>query len=553
MRLNKLLFLAGVSVAPFFVYPAQAQNSAALTGQVSSAEESAMEGVVVSAKKEGSNITISVLTDDKGKYSFPADRLSPGQYKISIRAVGYVLDGAKPVDVAAGAPATADLKLAKTKNLTAQLSSAEWLISAPGEDKQKMFMNGCVGCHTLERIFKTSYDPEQLREVFKRMALYSPGSTPQRPQLLQTGGLRGERTRVREDVAVVASEWLASVNLSQSENRTWPLKTLPRPKGVATKVIYTEYDIPRKDAQPHDVVLDPEGHAWYSDFGSQFVGELDPKTGKVTEYPIPVVRPDAPKGSLNIALDKKGDVWLSMMYQASIVKVDRKTKELSQYPFPKEWTTVSTQASMISPQNSHVDGKVWTNNQETHSVYRFDTATGTFENKGVATDKDGKHISGYGMPTDSQNNVWLLEFGSDKIGRVDAKTNVATIWQTPTPGSRPRRGRFDEQDRLIFAEYAGNKVGMFDPKTEKFTEWKIPTPWSAPYDAQKDKAGFAWTGSMLNDHVSRINTETGEVVDYLLPRTTNIRRVYTDNTTNPPSLWVGSNHGASIVKVEVLN
>ena len=105
MRLNKLLFLAGVSVAPFFVYPALAQNSVALTGQVSSADESAMEGVVVSAKKEGSNITISVLTDDKGKYTVPADRLTPGQYKISIRAVGYVLDGAKPVDVAAGAPA----------------------------------------------------------------------------------------------------------------------------------------------------------------------------------------------------------------------------------------------------------------------------------------------------------------------------------------------------------------------------------------------------------------------------------------------------------------
>jgi virginiamycin B lyase len=553
MRLNKLPLLLGVSAASFLFHPALAQNTAALTGQVSSAEESAMEGVVVSAKKEDSNITISVVTDDKGKYAFPADRLTPGQYKISIRAIGYVLDGAKPVEVAAGAPATADLKLAKTKNLTAQLSSAEWLISAPGEDKQKNFLNGCVGCHTLERVFKTSYDPEQLREVFKRMALYSPGSTPQHPQLLQTGGLRGERTRVREDVAIAASEWLASVNLSQSENRTWPLKTLPRPKGVATKVIYTEYDIPRKDAQPHDVVLDPEGHAWYSDFGSQFVGELDPKTGKVTEYPIPVVRPDAPKGSLNIALDKKGDVWLSMMYQASIVKVDRKTKELTQYPFPKDWTTVSTQASMISPQNSHVDGKVWTNNQETHSVYRLDTATGTFENKGVATDPAGKHISGYGMPTDSQNNVWLLEFGSDKIGRVDAKTNVATIWQTPTPNSRPRRGRLDEQDRLIFAEYNVNQVGMFDPKTEKFTEWKIPTPWSAPYDAQKDKAGFAWTGSMLNDHVSRININTGEVVDYLLPRTTNIRRVYTDDSTNPPSLWVGSNHGASIVKVEVLN
>ena len=50
------------------------------------------------------------------------------------------------------------------------------------------------------------------------MGLYSPGSTPLRPQLLQMGGLRGERTRVRDEVAVPASEWLASVNLSQSEN-----------------------------------------------------------------------------------------------------------------------------------------------------------------------------------------------------------------------------------------------------------------------------------------------------------------------------------------------
>ena len=42
----------------------------------------------------------------------------------------------------------------------------------------------------------------------------------------------------------------------------------------------------------------PTAVAWYSDFGAQFVGELDPRTGKVVEYPIPVWRPDSPKGSL---------------------------------------------------------------------------------------------------------------------------------------------------------------------------------------------------------------------------------------------------------------
>ncbi len=50
---------------------AYAQAPAALTGQVSSAKEGAMEGVVVSAKKAGGTITVSVISDDKGRYSLP--------------------------------------------------------------------------------------------------------------------------------------------------------------------------------------------------------------------------------------------------------------------------------------------------------------------------------------------------------------------------------------------------------------------------------------------------------------------------------------------------
>ena len=33
---------------------------------------------------------------------------------------------------------------------------------------------------------------------------------------------------------------------------------------------------------------------------------------------------------------------------------------------------------------------------------------------------------------------------------------------------------------------------------------------------------------MLTDQVSRLDTGTGQVVDYLLPKTTNIRRVFVD-------------------------
>jgi virginiamycin B lyase len=47
--------------------------------------------------------------------------------------------------------------------------------------------------------------------------------------------------------------------------------------------------------------------------------------------------------------------------------------------------------------------------------------------------------------------------------------------------------------------------------------------------------------------------DEGQYTEYPLPRPTNIRRVFVDDAKNPGTLWIGSNHGASIVKVEPLD
>jgi virginiamycin B lyase len=545
-----------LGIAVGFIVVAMASGASAqtaLSGLVSSNEEGPMEGVLVSAKKEGATITTTVVTDQQGRYGFPAARMEPGRYTISIRAIGYKLDGGKTIDVPAGnGGGSADLKLSKVKSLVPQLSSGEWLLSLPGPDKQKAFLTMCVGCHTLQRVLTSTHDAPEFQQVFVRMSRYSPGSTPTHPQPLLPGP-RGERPAVTGDAAKAAAEFLASVSLGNAEAVEYPLKTLPRPNGRSTKVIVTEYDLPRKDALPHDVIVDKDGQVWYSDFGAQFVGVMDPKTGKTKDIAIPVIRPEQPKGGLDIEFDPDGNVWLSMMYQAGISKIDRKTHEVSVFPFPKEWISSSAQASMVSPMHSNVDGKVWTNNQEDHLNYRLDLASGTFENLGPAKTPAGKQIRAYGMPTDQQNNLYQLEFGGQSIGRRDGKTLEVTIWPTSTQLSRPRRGRVDEQNRLWFAEYGGNGIGMLDPKTATIKEWPLPTPWSAPYDVVSTRSGEVWTGSMLTDRVSRLDTATGQVVDYLLPRTTNIRRVFVDDSAGRPVLWVGSNHGASIVKVEPLD
>src|SRR4029078_13148136 len=146
-------------------HPAMAQGPAALTGTVSSSQEGKMEGVVVSAKRPGSTITLSVSTNAKGEYSFPADRLAPGTYDITMRAVGYTL---KPTTatVKTGGPAKLALQLGKapTDVLALQLTNSEWVQSAPGTDQQKVAILRCLDCHGLQRTRFSHDRPGQMAQ-----------------------------------------------------------------------------------------------------------------------------------------------------------------------------------------------------------------------------------------------------------------------------------------------------------------------------------------------------------------------------------------------------
>jgi streptogramin lyase len=530
---------------------AQAQTPPALTGLVTSTEEGPMEGVVVSAKKDGSTISLSVISNDQGRFAFPAARLEPGHYTLKTRAAGYELDGTRAADVAAGQEAKVDIKLRKVKNLAAHLTNAEWLISMPGADEQKRFLLNCNGCHTLERIMKSTYDADGFMEVIQRMGLYYPGSTPLKPQRLAGTATRDVE---RNGNGRKTAEWLATVNLSQQQTWSFPLKTLPRLTGKSTRVIITEYDLPNPLIQPHDVMLDREGNVWYSDFGQMFLGKMNAKTGKVTQYPIPVVKPGWPEGTLDLEFDKDDNPWVGVMYQSAIAKFDKKTEKFQIWQTPKEWDTDGGQLGHLAVEGTPTDSKVWIKNSDVGNIYRLDLVSNKMENLGNFKDpRTGKRIGTYGIHSDAHNNAYLLDFSAGNIVKIDAKTKVPTVYQTPTPDSRPRRGRVDPQGRLWFAEYGGNAIGMFDPKTEDMTEWKVPTPWSAPYDAIYDRNGDAWTGSMLTDRVARLEVKSGKYTEYMLPRPTNIRRVYVDDSKQPGTLWIGSNHGASIVKVEPLD
>ncbi len=544
MKPAHCLIAAALLLAFIQASPCRAQ---ALTGSVTSSEEGAMEGVLVSAQKDGSPITVTVVSDVVGHFRFPDGRLPAGHYALRIRATGYELDGPQSADLGA-ASADVTIKLRKTADLAAQLTNTEWFMSMPGTAEQKRPLIECMSCHSFERIVRSIYDADAFVPVLKRMAQYANNTTQARVQS------RVAARDVNDDSVHKLAAYLATINLSSGKTWNYELQILPRPRGRATHVVITEYDMPRKTIAPHDVRTDRDGNVWYSDFVENFLGELDPKTGALKEYPIPVSKPAFPTGTLDLEADADGNLWLALMFQTGLARFDMASKTFRIFPLPGDLNDDAMQQSMVMPGAASADGKVWTNDVARQAIMRLGLKTGAYERiDPFAFLGKGHTHAPYGMAADKQNNLYFMDFGGEGVGRVDAKTGAPTIFPTPTEKSRPRRTMLDDRGHLWFTEFAANKLAMFDIKTEAFKEWDVPTPHTYPYDVFRDNTGELWSGGMASDRVLRFDPQSGQSVEYLLPRPTNIRRVFVDNSTSPVTFWAGNNHGAEILRLEPLD
>ena len=524
-----------------------AQGQAALTGTVSSDAEGNMEGVVVTAQKLNSIVQVSVTTDARGRYTFPENRLGPGEYKISIRAVGYDINSPTEVTVESETTATTDIKLKKTKDLASQLTNAEWMMSIPGSEEQRAMLLNCVGCHTLERVMRSTHDSDEWTHVITRMMGYGAVSQPIKPQPMLDTTRAGTPEQYRK-----MADYLATINLSSVDHWRYELKTLPRPKGRDTRAIVTEYDMIRPTTEPHDVLVDNDGNVWYSDFGEMFIGKFEPSTLKLTEYPIKKFKDKAPTGLLSIEFDHAGKIWFDTMYQGSLGCLDPKTGEISYYPLPPEYNDDRVQLNFTGLRHD-VDGKMWTKSVGTQHIFRLDLASGKWERFHPTDQLPGvKNASIYQVIADSKNNLWMAEFTEGHLGKIDAKTTAVTWYPIPTAHARARRMQIDDQDRILVTEYRASMVALFDTKTEKFTEYTLPE-YTFPYRANFDKNGEIWASTMSTDRVVRLDPKTGHAVQYLMPSDTNMRTVFVDNSTTPVTFWVGSNHDHRIVKVEPLD
>ena len=569
-RIRRQLLVAGAALAVGVCQAPsgdlKAQGAVALRGVVSSQEEGKMEGVVVSARRVGGTFTVSVVSDDKGRYSFPRSHLMAGPHALTIRAVGYDLTDPGTVEVTASQTANRDLTLQKTRDLASQLSSLEWTMSMPGTEEQKSKLVNqllsCAYCHTYERIMKSKYTAEQFVPVITRMATYFVDGTA------LSRDNRGRALRAEHPEGAEKSptwgfsppvpktelgQYLATVNLSGGKT-TWPyeLKTLPRPTGKATRVIMTQYDLPRKDTVPHDVDVDATGTPWYGDQGQMFIGRLDPKTGVVTEFPLPPLPPKRVGGISDVHSDNEGNLWFPITtatgtsHFGAPARFEPKTQKLTVLEGPD-----NVQFLTKGP-----DGKIWMNN--TATIIRIDPkamkidATFTVNAKTPGA-PPGPH-SLYQVGVNSKGDAFGFDWMGSYIVGIDAATSAMKFFPTPTRGAAPRRGKMDAQDRLWFAEYTGDRIGMFDTRTEQFKEWLMPHKYSTPYAASvPDKDGYVYATSNMSERLMRLDPKTGAVIEYLIPTDFDSKEIMIDPSTKRVTIWMSNTRNARMLRVEPLD
>ncbi|MGH9681918.1 MAG: carboxypeptidase regulatory-like domain-containing protein [Candidatus Acidiferrales bacterium] len=559
-----VMWVLSLCTAVAFVAPAvHSAPETILSGTVSSEAEGPMEGVLVKAKRQGGTITITVVSDEHGHFGFPADKITPGQYDVSVRANGYEVPNHSTSVTVGADPAPIELKLKKVSPyvLVDQLTPAEVLESVPGSPRDIHAAEFCGTCHSFSRILKSTHDADEFMDVILRMRNHTPAASIMNPVMLP---FHVPNHPNDEELA----KFLASINLSSNPTWNFQFKTAPRPTGEATRVIYTEYDLPRRGAEPHDALMDSEGMVWYIDFADPVLGRLDPRTGETKEWTLPEMKPGFPGGSLGLTLDKEGNPWIARSFQGGIAKFDRKTEKITSYPIPKEFNNVYTRTTFIAFSPS--DGKIWFDDTFNRRMYIFDPKTEkmigypaypgwTFD---PSTSESGTGPNGekanqfmYGVAVNSQGIGYWGDIINTYVGEMDPETGKTHLYATPTPSSSPRRLHMDQNDVLWFAEnnWRSRKIGMFDTKTKQFKEWGPASPYDTPYDVAPDKSGMVWAGGETSDSVTRLDPKTGKMVDYLLPNSNvNIRRVDVDNFTNPPSMIFGENHQAKIIIVQPL-
>ena len=363
------------------------------------------------------------------------------------------------------------------------LAFPAWSQTSLEDNGKKMVDASCNSCHPIGARTGSGYTPEGWDTVLRMMTNHGVPIAP--------------------DQLPAMKAYLA---------KTYPVKGRPAAVLVPgpAKVSMQAWQAATPGARPHDPMAAKDGSLWYTGQMVNALGRIDPKTGKVKEYPLKT----AHSGPHGLVEDKQGNVWYTGNTGSLIGKLNPKTGEVTEYKTPETGdphTLVFDKAGIL-----------WFTMQNINRIGRLDPKSGEIKLLTPPTAKSRP----YGMALDSKGNLFVVQFGTNKVARVDPKTLEIKEFALPDAASRPRRIAITRDDMAWYADYSRGYLGRLDPKTGKVKEWQSPSgPKSAPYGISVIKGAIWYSESETEPNtVVRFDPKTEKFQSWAIPGGGNIVR-----------------------------
>ncbi len=472
--------------------------SGSIDGRVNGPDGKPFMGAFVVAENAKTRMTVSVLSDEQGRYRF--NDLADAVYSVKIAAIGYKAESPSEVRLAGAQTASYDFALQKRPVRWGELTTYQGRMLLPKSPQHSLdhgdrFFTSCFqSCHSFQqRMTSLALDEAGWRDRVRYM----------NDTMMAGYGHHLGAEDIDDFSAYLTAMFGANSSKPASPEELPAYKTMTRPFGpTSMNIVYVEYEFPAADGMgPWSAIEDRDGMIWVPyNFKGNSVARLNPETAEVKFFKLPFTGMAAVH---SVVPAPDGTVWFVELARRKIAHLDPATGEMTEFdspPLPDGKKTFSHTIRLDAL------GRVWTSGGP--AIQMFDPKTRKFQHFELA--------GTYGNETGLDGDQWFTSFrDGGPIGRV-SKDGVLTTFQPPTNG-KPQRLQIDTDGMVYFSERQGNKIGRLDAKTGTFREFALPGPEASPYAIGIDLEHRIWYSSHEQDTLGRLDPNTGDVTEYPYP------------------------------------
>lgn len=239
-----------------------------------------------------------------------------------------------------------------------------------------------------------------------------------------------------------------------------------------------EWLVPWENSRPRDPDVAADGRVWFVGQRSHYVASLDPETGEFERFEL-----DDGTGPHNLIVDDDSNIWYAGNLANHIGLLEPESGKITRIRMPAR--------AARDPHTMAFDSKgdIWFTVQQGNYVGKLSVGEREVRLIEIPTER----ARPYGIVVDVQDVPWAVEFGSNKLLRIDRDSMSVKEIPLPNKDSRPRRLVVTSDGKVWYGDYARGYLGRYDPRSGRFSEWPMPAgAVSRPYGMAVDRKDRIW-------------------------------------------------------------